>query len=202
LEIVFHTVLLAQPRVAKGGVQTFRIKVMNSNEQHSLAASGSVNRIEFPNPAKAITSMRPERRLPGRAKSLARRVVNKTTESAGSSNPTERARELSPGQPLVIERAPSDSIPATEAVRPTPLRTDKIALQINTVPVNTDIYVDDRFVGQAPVKVYVERGRNHVVQLVREGYEEKLIVIESRRLQAGEIFLVVEKLVKSSSHEF
>ncbi|GEM_PF-4042652 len=127
------------------------------------------SRIEFPDPLKSITSRWPERRLPG-----------------------ERTKENLPTLPsIIVNRIPS--APNT-ASTPEQNRAEKIALQINTVPLHCDVIVDDKYVGQSPLRVYVDRRSSHIVQIFRNGYEEKTKVLDWKLFGTDAIYLLIEKL--------
>ncbi len=126
------------------------------------------SRIEFPDPFKSITAPRPERRLPGE------RIKSNLPE---------------PSSTTVI-RAPEEA----NTPQPAPNRADQIALQINTIPLHCNVIVDDKMVGQSPLTVYVDRRRSHVVQIFRDGYKEKIKVLDRQFFGNDAIYLLMEKL--------
>jgi hypothetical protein len=126
------------------------------------------SRIEFPDPLKSITSPRPERRLPGE------RIKSNLPEPS----------------PTTVIRTPEEA----NTTQPAPNRTDQIALQINTIPLHCNIIVDDKMVGQSPLTVYVDRRSSHVVQIFRDGYEEKIKVLDRQFFGNEAIYLLTEKL--------
>jgi hypothetical protein len=73
-------------------------------------------------------------------------------------------------------------------------QTGKIALQINTMPIHCNVIVDDKMVGQSPLTVYVDRRSSHVVQIFREGYEEKIKVLDRQFFGNDATYLLIEKL--------
>lgn len=70
----------------------------------------------------------------------------------------------------------------------------KIALQINTTPANADVIVDDKYLGQAPLIVHVERGRSHVVQISKKGYADKIKLIDRSEFESQQTYFLIEKL--------
>jgi len=82
--------------------------------------------------------------------------------------------------PLKMPQKPSDS--------------DMITLQINTVPEHAQIIVDDKVVGQSPLRYDVSRSSDHVVQVSAEGYRTKTKFIDRTKMGAKDIFLVVQEL--------
>jgi hypothetical protein len=71
-----------------------------------------------------------------------------------------------------------------------------VTLQINTMPIGADIYVDDRFVGQSPVRVVVARNEGHVVQISRKGYQEHLKVLDAGDLSGRNDLQIIVRLEK------
>ncbi len=71
---------------------------------------------------------------------------------------------------------------------------DKIALQINTIPSNADVIVDDKYLGQSPLVTYISRRQNHVVQISKPGHRDLIKMIDARQLSAESIFFLIEKL--------
>lgn len=99
-----------------------------------------------------------------------------------------------PPREVVPPAAPQPAMPPTEITQPIPQRSGKIALQINTLPSNADVIVDDRYLGQSPLTTYVERSRSHVVQISKAGYLEIMKIIDPRALSEENAYLMIEKL--------
>ncbi len=70
----------------------------------------------------------------------------------------------------------------------------KIALQINTSPANADVIVDDKYLGQSPLVVHVERGRSHVIQISKKGYADKIKLIDRGEFSTQQTYFLIEKL--------
>jgi len=85
-------------------------------------------------------------------------------------------------------------LPAAEPALAVPSVEDKIALQINTIPSNADVIVDDRYLGQSPLVTYVSRRQNHVVQISKPGHRDLIKMIDAQQLSAESIFFLIEKL--------
>lgn len=85
--------------------------------------------------------------------------------------------------PVVIEKTPV-------------VQGEGVTLQINTMPVGADIYVDDRFVGQSPVRVVVAHNEGHVVQISRKGYQEHLKVLDAGDLSGRNDLQIIVRLEK------
>lgn len=98
--------------------------------------------------------------------------------------------------------APTKPAPAFQIITsPTPIATagpadrgNTIALQINTEPIHCDIIVNDKYYGQSPVVVHVDRSRSHVVQISKTGYVDKMKFIEYHELGGKKIHFLIEKL--------
>jgi hypothetical protein len=69
-----------------------------------------------------------------------------------------------------------------------------VTLQINTTPSGADVTVDDRYLGQSPLKVAVTANQNHVVQLSRAGHQEVVKVIDARELRSEQVLQLLVKL--------
>jgi hypothetical protein len=159
-----------------GEIQAFAIAFVNQeNPNRDLMPR---HRIEFPDPRKAITSARPDRILPEQGPK--RDVVVEKPEMTVSAAPEER-----------IERLPSSSEPVVERREP---RGDQIALQINTVPLHADVIVDDKYLGQSPLITYIDRYADHVIQISKPGYEEKMKLIDRHEFGGQKIYFLIEKL--------
>lgn len=70
----------------------------------------------------------------------------------------------------------------------------RVTLQINTMPIGADIYVDDRFVGQSPVRAVVTGGEGHVIQIARKGYREHLKVLDVGELRGKSDLQIIVRL--------
>jgi hypothetical protein len=71
---------------------------------------------------------------------------------------------------------------------------ETLTLQINTTPSGADVIVDDRFVGQSPLKVTVTADQNHVVQISRAGHQEVIKVIDAKELRGQSMLQLLVKL--------
>jgi len=135
-------------------------------------------RIEFPDPLKSITSPRPERRLPGEF----------SPQPPITSSP----------EPISLDRVPPpiqpEPAPEIDKQQTMPDRTGKIALQINTVPTHCAVIVDDKMVGQSPLTVYVDRFSDHVVQISRDGYAERIRLLDHHFFGNESTHILLEKL--------
>lgn len=69
-----------------------------------------------------------------------------------------------------------------------------LTLQINTTPSGADITVDDRYVGQSPLKVTVTADQNHVVQISRAGHQEVMKIIDAKEMQGQSMLQLLVKL--------
>jgi hypothetical protein len=102
-----------------------------------------------------------------------------------------------PEQPTIVIQPQ----PSLDRVRPAPdpsdlpLRLDQtLTLQINTTPSGADIIIDDRYVGQSPLKVAVTANQNHVVQISRTGHLEVMKVIDAKELRGQTQLQLLVKL--------
>ncbi|MGH7455541.1 MAG: PEGA domain-containing protein, partial [bacterium] len=150
-------------------------------EQVASETSGTQTfAIQFVNEDKQKTRMAP---LPEN------RITFPNPQQAMTSPRPERVR---PGEqaPTVVKPLPSDA----ERARPAPEHAGKIALQINTVPASADVIVDDRYLGQSPLITYIDRYTDHLIQISKQGYEEKAKFIDHHEFGDQKIFFLIEKL--------
>ncbi len=84
----------------------------------------------------------------------------------------------------------SKSTPSSTAVG------DMITLQINTVPEHAQIIVDDKVVGQSPLRYDVSRSDDHIVQISAEGYRTKTKFIDRTKMGTRDVYHVVQELEK------
>lgn len=65
-------------------------------------------------------------------------------------------------------------------------------LQINTIPENARVFVDDKLVGQSPVRIQVDGAVDHAVQAAKEGYQTTVKYVDHSGLKSGINFLLIE----------
>jgi len=73
---------------------------------------------------------------------------------------------------------------------------DMIIIQINTIPENARIIVDDKTIGLAPIKVEVDRNSDHIVQIAADGYKTAVKYLDQSALQENKIFHLIHELEK------
>lgn len=73
---------------------------------------------------------------------------------------------------------------------------ETVALQINTVPAHADVYVDNKYWGQSPVRVHVDRSQSHAIQISKKGYGEMVKVLDYRDFSAEREIMLIERLEK------
>jgi hypothetical protein len=76
-----------------------------------------------------------------------------------------------------------------------------LTLQINTTPSGADVTVDDRYVGQSPLKVTVTADQNHVVQISRAGYQEVVKLIDAKDLRGQTMLQLLMKLEPTAQQQ-
>jgi hypothetical protein len=84
--------------------------------------------------------------------------------------------------------------PALEPQEQLPVPGQTLTLQINTTPSGADVTVDDRYLGQSPLKVTVTADENHVVQISRAGYQEVVKLIDAKELRGQTMLQLLMKL--------
>lgn len=107
-------------------------------------------------------------------------------------------QRVAPQKEVGVDKKPEiiEVRPKTEAPIMPRTAAEGVTLQINTVPVGADIYVDDRFVGQSPVRVVVRRDQGHVIQIASEGYREHLKVLDAGELKGKNDLQIIVRLEK------
>jgi hypothetical protein len=95
-----------------------------------------------------------------------------------------------PIRPRLAPRRPAPE--PDESVDLPPGRT--LTLQINTTPSGADVTVDDRYLGQSPLKVTVTAHQNHVIQISRSGYQEVVKMIDAKELRGQTALQLLMKL--------
>jgi hypothetical protein len=114
--------------------------------------------------------------------------------------PVPLVEEVTPRAPeprtIVIQPAPSvERVQPVAEPRDLPVLTDQtLTLQINTTPSGADVIIDDRYVGQSPLKVAVTANQNHVVQISRPGHQEIMKVIDAKELRGQNMLQLLVKL--------
>jgi hypothetical protein len=95
-------------------------------------------------------------------------------------------------RPVRIIR-PRQPIPSLPEQTPLP-SAGTLTLQINTSPSGADIILDDRYLGQSPLKVTVTANQSHVLQISRAGHQEVVKVIDAKELQGQNLLQYLIKL--------
>lgn len=108
-------------------------------------------------------------------------------------------REQVVREPIVVDqerlrRALRWRRPVPEPQEPLPVPGQTLTLQINTTPSGADVTVDDRYLGQSPLKVTVTADQNHVVQISRAGYQEVVKLIDAKDLRGQTMLQLLMKL--------
>jgi len=65
-------------------------------------------------------------------------------------------------------------------------------LQINTIPENARVFVDDKLVGQSPRRLKIDPTVDHAVQISCEGYQTVVKYVDHTGLKTGTNFLLIE----------
>ncbi|MGH7594701.1 MAG: PEGA domain-containing protein [bacterium] len=115
-------------------------------------------------------------------------------EEVGDGEREERIRERVQVDRERLRRALRWRRPVPEPQEPLPVPGQTLTLQINTTPSGSDVTVDDRYVGQSPLKVTVTADQNHVVQISRAGYQEVVKLIDADDLRGQTMLQLLMKL--------
>ncbi|HPG37908.1 MAG TPA: PEGA domain-containing protein [bacterium] len=79
----------------------------------------------------------------------------------------------------------------------TPAADNTIILQVNVIPENAKVIVDDKTVGYAPLKVAIDRSSDHVVQFSADGYQTAIKFLDHTTFAGEKILHVMQELQKS-----
>lgn len=101
-----------------------------------------------------------------------------------------------PEPELMARKEPLRETPPAHPRRLQPPVPGGVQLQINTLPLGADVYVDDRYIGQSPARAVVSAAERHVIQIVKEGYAEYLKVLDAAALQQQDELQLVLRLQK------
>ncbi|MGH7493118.1 MAG: PEGA domain-containing protein [bacterium] len=172
---------------------------LEKNHRGELAEKPSKFRISYEN---LLTEAPAEPRL----ESVVPLKVTAFARPAGSSNilvpPLRDAEErtLEPSFRKLPAVEPPVQVPAAyEAPVAMPVTGAVTTLQINTSPAGADVIVNDRYLGQAPVKITISKNQNHVIQISHQGYKEVVKILNAADLQNETLLQMVIKLETISS---
>lgn len=116
--------------------------------------------------------------------------------------PLERQAEPKPAvssQPKPMRRA--SKAPET-AAPPKKQEQRTIVLQVNTSPPGADVIIDDRYIGQSPLRVLVDRTSSHILQLNLDGYEGVIKYLDHAQFGEENVIYFMQKLKpKHHPHE-
>lgn len=100
-----------------------------------------------------------------------------------------------------VQATPAKTLPVApkpESAAPAAISADNtIILQVNTIPENAKVIVDDKTVGFAPLKVAIEKDSDHVLQFSAEGYQTAIKYLDHTTFAQEKILHVVQELQKN-----
>lgn len=71
---------------------------------------------------------------------------------------------------------------------------DLIVLQVNTAPPGADVIVDDKYIGQSPLRVLVDRNSSHILQLSLDGYEDVIKYLDQAHFGSERVIYFMQKM--------
>ncbi len=69
-----------------------------------------------------------------------------------------------------------------------------IALQINTAPEHAEIIIDDKVVGESPLRYDVDRTVDHIIQISANGYKTKTKFLDRSKFGNKQVYHVIQEL--------
>ena len=69
-----------------------------------------------------------------------------------------------------------------------------VVLQINTAPTGADVIVDDKYIGQTPLRVQIDRDNDHILQLSLKGYEDVIKYFDKTQFGREKTIHFLQKL--------
>ena len=70
---------------------------------------------------------------------------------------------------------------AVQSPAPQPLVVKKEVVPVASVPLEAKVFADGKYIGVTPIAVDLEKNRNHVITISKDGYVPQNIVITSKR---------------------
>jgi hypothetical protein len=96
--------------------------------------------------------------------------------------------------------APSRSVERPAPLPPkrpaAPLPESTVILQINTVPIDAMITIDDKMVGKAPARIPVDRNQDHTVQVSADGYRSAIKFLDHSMFRDENVIHIIQELEK------
>lgn len=167
--------------------RTVLVARLEKNHRGDLAEKPAKFRITYENLAPALSEARAEAVAPIKVMPFSSNIMVPALRDA------EQQRTPVAPPPAAALPKPDPVVPPPTTELPPP-QTALFTLQINTSPAGADVIVDDRYYGQAPVKVTIDRNQNHVIQISHQGYKEIVKVLNAADLQNETLMQLVLKL--------
>ena len=106
---------------------------------------------------------------------------------------------VSPPSPPVVRSLPRrlgerQRFRASGYYEPQETNRNMIVLQVKTVPSGADVVVDNEFIGKSPIRVLVDRNRNHRLQISKEGYSGVIKRIDRSQFGSEKVIHLLQKL--------
>ncbi len=126
--------------------------------------------------------------LSGKNKPLVQPLQSRTSHSR---EPRLRYQPQSPA----TSPAPQLPMPEKKSVMPKVKPDDaKVILQINTIPENAQVTINDRFIGSSPMRTRINPKFDQVIQVAREGYRTAIKVLDRTTFEDVDVYPVIIKL--------
>jgi hypothetical protein len=113
------------------------------------------------------------------------------SQSDNSREPRLRYQPQSPS----MSPAPQSPMPEKRSPVRRPEPDDKkVILQINTIPENAQVIINDRFIGNSPMRTRVNPKWDQVIQITHEGYRAAIKVLDRTTFEGVDVYPVIIKL--------
>jgi hypothetical protein len=107
---------------------------------------------------------------------------------------TTRPRLRYQPQAPAVNPAPQVQSPDKKSRLQKPAVFDNVVLQINTIPEQSDVIVNDKFVGSSPLRIRVNPESDQIVQVAHDGYRTAIKLLDRSTFQGVDVYPVIIKL--------
>lgn len=109
--------------------------------------------------------------------------------------PAFKAQPELPQKTIEPPKSAVTSAPVLATPAPNDVSTENaILLQINTVPDKANIIIDDKTVGQSPLRIMVDQSTDHIIQISADGYKTAIKYLDKSLMGKEKVFYLIQEL--------